>query len=536
MDISLFISIMILVILLIILAYIVYCYYFDIYLLYTVKNNYQQDVLFESIKNIEKNIFTLKCDHITSSQDKIKTKKAILKEISYINDIVNDIILYMKDKTQKDINQWNLIKNICLDIQKRCNIMFKKERFSLSQIQKDWSRIGNDSSNIIKGIGNKINLLKNALSNVNWGDVLKRLKYIEDIGKETAKRAKDAVDKTVKALASDDVIQMNKILREISPSFNIAMRSIDRINFGNTVSSNIKNTGSSISSAAKSAINFLGGGGHHKDNFQCDSGRCNYIELLKDFRDSNRNFVAVSLTKKNEQESRCHFPFDWAIIHAYNLKKTSHWREGSSGDWQVLFENRCNADFRILRQDGEVHVRKNQGRFINLDDFLGFKYNVLDKLSNKKFSLIKNMVWGGKYGFLRSNMEGFQNTESNRNANPNQFDNLLQDAFIVKLATDKKFFTSYMSIADDMANAFIQNFVAVVTCIIVKTVYDGKTTGNNDVRNMWVIRYYGPNPNIKYYRDMVKHLRNSDNFKHIYRFREDSTPIMDLRSSGLLSF
>lgn len=207
MDISLFISIMILIILLAILAYIVYCYYFDTYLLYyTVKNDYQQDLLFKSIKNIENNISTLKCDNMISPQNKIKTKKTILKEISYINDIVNDIILHMKDKTQQDIDQWTLIKNICLDIQKRCNLMFKEERFSLAQIQRDWSKIGNDSNNMIKGIGDKINWLKNALSNVNWGDVSKRLKdeaeaaakAAKDAADEAAKRTKDAADEAAK--------------------------------------------------------------------------------------------------------------------------------------------------------------------------------------------------------------------------------------------------------------------------------------------------------------------------------------------------
>ncbi|AIB09517.1 hypothetical protein M951_chr3175 (nucleomorph) [Lotharella oceanica] len=295
-----------------------------------------------------------------------------------------------------------------------------------------------------------------------------------------------------------------------------------------------------LSSAAKDVVNNIGhafgiGGHHHRDNFGCDEG-CRYMELVKDFRGDNRNFVGIALVNKNEQESRYHSPYDWCAVHVYNYRSRGQWRGGSSGDWQIWFGNKRNTDFRLLRRDGEVYSRDDQEHFINLDDFLNNKNNTLHDLSQHKFNLIKELcVWD--YGSaLLSHVNEFQDPEDRRHLNPNQIDNFIQDAFLIRLVTDHRFFVAYKSLHDDLAHAFVENFVARIVCTIIKAVHDGATNNNHDVRGLWVIRYYGPNPTIDYYKDMLKHMQDNDNFRFNRRFREDPTPIISLRGSNLVKF
>ena len=199
MNLSLFISIFILITLLFVLGYIVSCYYYEINQLhYIIEKNREQDLLLNSINTVETNIQewkTINNNRMNSHIDKLRIKKSITNHIGLIHDVINDIVLHTQHKTKKDIDQWKLIQNVCLEMYNECNQTGKEERFSLAQIEKDWTRIANSSNSMISNIENRINWLKNALSNVNWNAVGKRLK---DIADEAAKRAKEISDAAAK--------------------------------------------------------------------------------------------------------------------------------------------------------------------------------------------------------------------------------------------------------------------------------------------------------------------------------------------------
>ena len=177
MNVSLFISIFILIILLFVLGYIVSCYYYEINQLhYVYKKNSEQDQLLNAINTVETNIQewkTINNNRMSSPKDRLQIQRSIAKHTGLIHDVINDIVLHTQYKTKKDMDQWKLMQNVCLEMYNECNRIGKGEGFSLAQIERDWTRIANSSNSMISDIENRINWLKNALSSVNWNAVKK---------------------------------------------------------------------------------------------------------------------------------------------------------------------------------------------------------------------------------------------------------------------------------------------------------------------------------------------------------------------------
>lgn len=287
-----------------------------------------------------------------------------------------------------------------------------------------------------------------------------------------------------------------------------------------------KNTGKNI---GKTLNNWFGGK-RRRETFGC-SVMCSYMELVKDFRAEKRNWCAVALYNKTEDNARCSFPYDWLIV------QTSPERDRGREFWnfEVWFYDRCAADFKVLKPDGTVGWEGDQRDHINLDQYMeSNNNNILSKLSTYKFEKIKSLcAWDYHRKPLMSHPTGGGDNRYQNPSYPIQIDNFIQDAFIIQLCINTNFLNTYLNIPDSHADRFVEGFIATVVMLVLRKSHAFPKP--NDMTGSKVLLKWPETTHISYYKEVLAYMRQDPWFSSKLE-KGQPTLIYILRYSSMVQY